>query len=525
MGLYGIEWRGAQTLKSGEPMKTRTAVFTLLMLAAVLSTASLSATTKKMMPATGSGCNPDGNRFNLEPLANAPFLNFEAFVTQANESVAVLPDRAGNSGDLVVGTALDARALDGTFNNFATDAYYVQRDNANCAADFESFVPFVDSVAVMPEVTADPAHDAFFIATIFLPDGETTTIGIAGTRAATLLNSAQCPNGTQANPGTCWTSAGLANMSNPNAFLLSDQAISVDQRTKGKASGDVYVAASQESSGPLNQIVLAACTNSSLNCSPSVVISGADGNADYPTVQVRADGGITVSYANFISSSQIQFKFVSCSPSGAPNPPICSAPVLVTTEDNPGSGVPGDYPLQNPDYPRHVDRLESDGKTVTTFLVYDQCAVPKDGFICPKSQVALTSSTDGGNTWSPLQVVGSAAGQQFLGNLALDVSTGTVNIAYYSSQKDKSFKLETQIYLAQVLPGQTSAEKPRQITSALYYGPLNLHSVPSIGVAAGGTGTPGQSVVYIHFTGSTTEGTFNGQEFPIIHNLLTKFEY
>jgi len=45
--------------------------------------------------------------------------------------------------------------------------------------------------------------------------------------------------------------------------------------------------------------------------------------------------------------------------------------------------------------------------------------------------------------------VPNTPGQQFLGNIALDVSTGTVNIRYYSSQNDP-FEIAHADFLAQV---------------------------------------------------------------------------
>jgi hypothetical protein len=473
-----------------------------------------------------SACAPNGNRFDLEPLVNAFFIGSHPFQTQASESVALMLGRGGSGDDLVVGTALDARTFGEQFDQSYSDAYYVARDNDKCEADFEGLIPF-STGGIAPLVVADPAHDAFYIASIESSDAG-FGIAVAKSDAATLLNANSCPNGTQTNPGLCWPINGLANQT-ANALLLENTSIAVDQRKTGTGSGDVYVTASQESEGPLNQIILSACTSSNLACSPAIVISGADTNTEYSTVQVRPDGGITISYASASNCdfvcSEIQFKFVTCTPAGAPNPPNCNAPVLINTESNRTGAGAGDSPVVQSLFARHIHRLESDGKTVTTFLVYDRCGVPLDGLVCPQSQVVYTDSTDNGKTWSALQTVGAVAGQQFLGNLALDASTGTVNFAYYSTQNDSRYKIESQVFLAQIAPGQTSVGTPHQITNALFYGSIDLFDRPSIGVAAGGTGKAGQSHVYIHFTGSTTKGIFNGQAFPIIHNVLTRFEY
>jgi hypothetical protein len=516
-------------------MKPSTVVFTLLTLAGMLGLPAFAS--------ARSGCSPNGHQFDLEGLADAPLFG------QANESVALLLGRGRDGNDLVVGAGLDGRPLD--LVGYPNPLYYVERDNTNCVANFEGGVPGIDAGILgsfvplqgYPQVVVDAAHDAFFLAAVFASDTN-LAVGIIKTTAANLLNTTNCPNGTQRSPALCWTVGSVTNIV-PENTGVSNPTIAVDQRTKGTGAGDVYNTTSwgyENNQGQQAQIILAACTNSELNCSSSVVISGSDTQAVLPSVQVRADGGITISYANLVIRNfeyfEYEMKFVSCKPGGAPNPPTCSAPVLVTNEKHPGVVTPGDE-LNTTDvaFPRHVDRLEADGKTVTTFYIYDQCAVAtytghEVGQTCTKTQVAITYSTDGGKTWSAVVPVSpNTPGQQFLGNIALDVSTGTVNIAYYSSQKDP-LKLRTQIFLAQVPPGKTTVGAINQVTSSLYDGPTGFSGFDGdpvaccdyIGVAAAGTGKSGQSRAYILYTGSI-DGTFNSQKFPIFTNMLTKFDY
>ena len=514
-------------------MKPRIIVLTLLMVAGMLGLPAFAS--------ARSGCNPNGHQFDLEGLVNAPLFG------QADESVALLLGRGRDGADLVVGAGLDGRPLD--FVGYPNPVYYVERDNTNCTANFEGGVPGITDGILgtfvplqgYPQVVADPAHDAFFLAAVFASDTN-LAVGVIKSTAANLLNTTNCPNGTQTNPAFCWTVGSVNNIVPENTFV-SNPTLAVDQRTNGTGAGDVYNTASWGQGVDRAQIILAACTNSELDCSTSVIVSGSDTQAVLPSVQVRADGGITISYANLVIKgfeySEYEMKFVNCKPQGAPNPPTCSAPVLVTNEKHPGVVTPGDE-LNSTDlaFPRHVDRLEANGKSVTTFYIYDQCAVAtytarEVPQTCSKTQVAMTYSADGGNTWSPVVPVSPGTpGQQFLGNIALDVSTGTVNIAYYSSQNDP-LKLRTQIFLAQVLSGQTTVSAINQITSTLYDGPTGFVQFDEgdpasccdyIGVAAAGTGKSGQSHAYILFTGST-DGTFNGQKFPIYTNMLTKFEY
>jgi hypothetical protein len=511
-------------------------VFTICALLLGLQSLAGAQETKKPSPS----CNPNGATFNFAPLVNASLHG------QANESIGFMLGRGGNGNDLVVGAALDYR-----FNAlFPGEAYYVERDETNCAPDFEGAPPAIGEFGAFtgyPHVVADLARDAFFIAdTRLSSDGQ--GVGIIKSTAANLLNAANCPNGTQSGTALCWNTGGVANIVPLNSTLFSPS-ISVDQRTQGAGAGDVYVTVSQQQPGTGNyQISLTACTNATIICSSSVIVSGADLSALWSDVQVRPDGGITISYANRLLSgrdiSENQVRFVNCTPQGAPNPPKCSAPIAVVNEMHPGVVAAGDR-LSSGDaaYPQHVNRLEGDGKTITTFLIYDQCAVQTydndhTTFIqvCPKTQVVMAFSTNSGNTWSPLAVVSpKTPGQQFLSAIALDQSTGTVNIAYYSSQNDK-LKTRTQVYLAQVPGGQTAVSTINQVTATLYDGPTGFSGLSTyngdtiscncdyIGVAAAGTGQKGQSRVYIHFTGGT-DGSFNGQAFPIYTNMLTRFDY
>jgi hypothetical protein len=526
--------------KLENPMKTRTVFLTLLMVAGTLSLPAFASARR----AAGSGCNPNGHQFDLEPVVNAPLAG------QANESVGFILGRGGNGVDLVVGAAEDVRVLNPVlvYDGFPFPAYYVQRDNSTCAPDFEGGTPTIGSYAPFGEtvqVAADPARDAFFMTNILFGNGDQEAVGIFKSTSANLLNATNCPNGTQNNPAACWN-IGVAANAVPVNSGYSEPVIAVDQRTQGTGAGDVYVAAKLATfttPGEEEQISLMACTNSALNCSTSVIVSGTDTLAWYSSVQVRPDGGITVSYANIVFRGNLIFeyaiKFVNCTPQGAPNPPTCKAPILVTNAKHLGTVVVGDEADFGPvAYPWHVDRLEADGKTVTTFLIYDQCAVAQFATQliaqdCPKTQVAIASSTDGGNTWSSFQAVSpNTPGQQFLGNIALDASTGTVNIAYYSTQNDP-MQLRTQVFLAQIPLGQTTVGKINQITqnpfdgqpSCVVYGNPALACGAWIGVAAAGTGQKGQSRVYIHFTGSTSNGSFNGQAFPIYANTLTRFDY
>ena len=149
------------------------------------------------------------------------------------------------------------------------------------------------------------------------------------------------------NPVPCWSNGALVSSANSiNAFLF-DPAIAVDQRTSGTGAGDVYVVVSQANPKhtSITNIYLPLAAISLSACSGRLQISGADNNASFPWVQVRPDGGITVSYAEFDFSGQttVGIRFLNCTPAGAPNPPVCGAPIAAIDESQPLQlSFPGD---------------------------------------------------------------------------------------------------------------------------------------------------------------------------------------
>ena len=486
--------------------------------------------------ASSRGCTPNGNIFNVEPLQNASLLS------QFDESVAFLVNGSGNGDDLIVGAAEDRRPLVDPSFPF-DDVFYIGRNRSDCGASVDGGMPLIsfngqtfEAASITgPAVTADPAHKAFFFADLYLasaPDfGE---IAVLKTTAADLLNTTNCPNGTVQNPVPCFEPfAGGVDIS-PLNTNPSNPSIAVDQRKNGRGSGDVYVAANLQTAGQLLQLTISACTNDNLTCGTATTINDF-GSLDVdarPSLHVREDGVITISYQRLTSNgSGFLYKFASCKPNGAPNPPSCGKPVLAAQPKNPAIGQGGETAAFINARPAHVDRLEADGKTYTTFMIYADCDVPAIQTplvtFCPKTNVVVTHSTDG-NAWSPAEKVSRAPGQQFEPAMALDQSTGTVNIAYYSTENDAQ-KLTTQIFLAQILPGSTLVSTPHRLTTKLYdaqfFGSFFSGYGDHIAITAAGTGNPGQSKAYIHYTGTPTDGIYNGHLFPIDTNTLTRFEY
>jgi len=483
--------------------------------------------------------NPDcnGARFNLEPRANA--------LPQNTESVDFLLNRVSSGVDLVVGAANDQRTSIGGF-----DAYYVHRQGSNCEVDFEGTL---SSAAIDPTVVADPARDAFFLADQLLSLSQVVEVG--RTTAANLLSSTACPGGTQLNGSNpnCWPVVGTADFTNPSIrqAALLDPHIAVDPRTSGTGAGDVYVVAQYENSTKVPAVASAqiiACKNLTLTCGSPVAVSGSDTFGSYPYVQVRPDGIVTISYWTYTQPfgahpNPVEIKFVTCQPQGAPKAPLCSTPILVATTSTNVTGLfaPGDSGFHDFLFPKHANRLEADGTTFTAFLVYDRChsiigspsvAAP----VCSKVDVVFTFSTDDGATWSAPEAVESGAGHQFFGTIRNDTSTETINIAYYSTQEDL-FLQRAKVRLRQIAPGTTTPGPANILTTASTDPDAGIQNLiepdgegvidfgDRIGLAAVGTGSAGQSKVYVHYTWNDVFGTFSGTAQPDQNNTLLGLSY
>lgn len=498
-----------------------------------------------------------GTRFNLEPHTHA--------VPQQLQAVDFIPNGVATNLDLVVGGAYDFRGgglgspppknvvWDGSVSG-----YYVHRSTTNdCSPQFEGGLPPIVSSGTTylgnggVAVAADPQRNAFFVADLrFGSTNNVSAVGLFRASATTLLNSTLCPNGTHtaAQATSCWeaTPAMVLDPNPPGSLTatLDFPSVVVDERASnsGVGAGDVYVVF-EKFNVTNGGITLIACTNSTLSCSAPIIIS--NGSTEFGSVdahvQVRPDGNITVTYVDQNAAPADTVHFVMCAPSGAPKAPVCGAPTVVANENQAiGPGIFNSLSgLNLPVFTaaRHADRLEADGKTFTSFVVWDRCNVyfqtPQGSFTtCLNAQVVLSKSTDGGATWSAPVAVNTSPGHQFFPWISTDVSTGTVNIAYYNTAADPSHK-RIVVSLNQIAPGSTTIGPPIGMTSR----PAPWDADPTqnpfaigfdfhFGMKARGMGSAGFSRVYTSFTSTADRpAIYGGERLREQNNNLQKVTY
>jgi hypothetical protein len=492
-----------------------------------------------------------GTQFDLEPNSHA--------VPQQLEAVDFIPNRVGLNEDLVVGGAYDFRGgglgsppPKGVIWDGSVSGYYVHRSTkADCSPQFEGGLPPIVSGATTylgnggVAIAADPAGDAFFVADLrFGAADNVSAVGLFRASSATLLNANLCPNGTHtaAQAKTCWeaTPAVVLDPNPPGGLTatIDSPSVTVDERASNVGAGDVYVAFGKFNVSA-GGIALVACTNFTLSCSTPIIISSTSppfGSVD-AHVQVRPDGNITVTYVDQNSAASNTIHFVMCTPSGAPKAPVCSAPTVVANENQAlAAGTFGSLSgLNLPVFTaaRHSDRLEADGKTVTTFVVWDRCkTLFPNSTTCLNAQVVLSTSTDNGKTWSAPKAVNSSAGHQFFPWISTDASTGTVNIVYYNTAPDL-FHKRVVVSLNQIAAGSTTVGPPISITTSAEpwdadptQNPFAIGFDFHFGMKARGMGTPGFSRVYTSFTSTGDRpGVYSGQPLPEQNNNLQKVVY
>jgi hypothetical protein len=492
-----------------------------------------------------------GAKFNLELAANA--------VPQQQENVDFIPNRVGVDEDLVVAGAFDARGLApaGAKWDGSLSGYYVHRSTIpDCNPQFEGGLPpIVAQGKTFPGdggtvVAADSVRDAFFAADLRLDLIDSlSAIGLFRASSATLLNPTLCPNGTHtaAQAAACWgtTAPVLIDQQGSGGANASQDypSLGLDERPSkaGVGAGDVYVAF-----GSGIVISLAACNGTTLACSAPLTISDSSDLGPLGAhVEVRADGIITVTYvvAPFPAATAT-IKYVSCKPAGAPQTPVCGTPSVVAVESQPigssffGQSLSG-MNLFVLTAPKHANRLEADGKTVTAFVVWDRC---KTIFNLVQEQAGLTTCLDGdvvmststdGTTWSAVAPVNVGKGHQFFPSIAADASTGIVNIAYYDTAADR-FDNRMRVSLNQIAPGGTTVGPLLHLTST----PIPWNADPSnnpfaindfdfhFGMKARGMGTPGHSRAYASFTSTADRpGKYKGLPVPEQNNNLQKLIY
>jgi hypothetical protein len=393
-----------------------------------------------------------------------------------------------------------------------------------------------------PAVAAYPPGNSFFIVDTRVGEGEIfeSGIGVFRSTTAVLNNLTNCRDGTlsETDAARCWPNHALVGLG--TTFTNSSPHLAVDERQSGLGSGDVYVTGTRIGSG--NEIFLAVCRSNLSACSAATVISGSDA-ADLSHVAVRPDGGVTVTYTVSSGGSlgvpaSSEIKYVTCMPRGAPNAPVCRPAVLIKNETqaipfnpfDPRTGF-GAAQFVMHTFPKHAHRRDSNG--IETYVVWDRCKVPTafpvPGLtlvnVCPDADIVMAASRDNGQTWT-FSGVDTAAHDQFQPWVTVDPSTGTISIAYYSSEADY-YQHKSQVFLRRIPPG-TATPDPAGAPNVLTTEPMEPSGDPIMdGVFIGhylGLATRANRA-YAHYMHTAAFGIYNGASSPEQNNHVSRIDF
>jgi hypothetical protein len=488
-----------------------------------------------------TGCGTvSGTVMNLELAVNA--------VGQYEPKVDFLLSALGSGKDLVAEFGNDNRFSSNEFDS--ESVMYVHRDpNQPCygGTDFEMGTPPIANPFFSDDplsgigggrILADPgtgSRPAQFILADLRYDrilGMTSGIGLRRIPAGSLESTTTCPAGTltASQEATCaGATAILVGASLDNQ--ADTPAIAQDPRSTGTGAGDIYVIS--PSIRDLRTVILiSACKatfTTTSDCSAPLILNGTH-DAGLPSVAVVGGGpnagAITIS---FVSSSG--FQFISCTPAGAPNPPVCGNASEIYFETSPATILTDNPGLDLEPWPQIAARTDSGGQTL--FVVWSDCKVEEfeDGLAgCPQAQIVMSTATSlTSPIWTFHNVTG-ASGHHFLPSVAYDSGQNIVTIGYYSTGSN-AYKNAVRMAVNQIPPGSVAPGSTVYLTS-------NYDSVEGdgtspgfgevedfVGIAAHGGSGSGSSRLYLGFTSNARQGSYGGINNSQADNNITRATY
>ena len=477
----------------------------------------------RLRPAvTVTGCGTTtGTVMNLEPAANA--------LTQDGPMIDFMLSELGSGKDLVAEYGYDERGTYGLFDS--PSVMYVHRDatqdcyggtdlemgNPPIPDPFNSGMPMYGGGGGRIIADTNPAHKQFILADVRF-DEITSGIGLRRIPASNLESTSTCPAGTltSSQEATCAGSNGI--IVYPSEDNLADSVvIAQDPRTSGTGGGDIYVVSSSERY--LRTLILVSACKATFasgsDCSSSVALSGAT-NGGLPSVAVVGGGpnagAITISYV----ADDGSFRFVACTPAGAPNPPTCAASHLIYQDDSLYSELTDNPAFEVTAWPQIAARTDSGGQTI--FVVWSDCAIPPYStvlFGCPQSQVVMATNTSISSPSFGFHHVTGSAGHHFLPSVAYDSGQNITTLTYYHTVSDM-YKNNVRMSINQIPSGSTSPGGTVVLNTTYdsvagnglgFYGG---QTGGAVGVAAHGGSASGSSRLYVGFTSNARQGTYSG---------------
>jgi len=226
------------------------------------------------------------------------------------------------------------------------------------------------------------------------------------------------------------------------------EAVVVDNRSDSPYRGRIYVAWDWVTEQNQQPIVLSYSEDGGASFSPPIFIRG-QGNGIGVAPAVGPGGVLYAVWLNFISRSSQALVAARSTDGGA----TWSAPVTIS--DLRVAGVPGARTAEG------IPSLAIDDRNGALYVAWQD-----DRFTPGVDQVVLSSSTDGGQTWSEPQLVSDGPGDAPNFTPAVAVTPeGAVGVAYYSLRNDPDRSVLVDEYLSVSRDGGKTFAKGLRVTA------------------------------------------------------------
>jgi hypothetical protein len=286
---------------------------------------------------------------------------------------------------------------------------------------------------------------------------------------------ATCPQGQDPDNLThpaCWPHRRLvatANVAGGVGQFLDKPWMDVGQ--SGSAGRVVWVTYSdfaQDVNAPLGftgaQIKAVRCDADLVNCTAPILISGADEDIQFSDVTISDSGATLVTWAQIEGELEETAQTFTIKARIAPPGSTHFGPTrIVARETNPipFSGFLHANDFRVATYPKSI--MPTVGGTETPFVVWDRCRFRLLDNVCEESQIVMSSSRNGGQTWSSPRVI-SAGGDNYFPAISDERGNPRFVVAYYTNRFDPVFHNRQDVEMVTVNPVSGAITKRQRVT-------------------------------------------------------------
>ena len=393
---------------------------------------------------------------------------------QNEESVTV----CAKNPRTVVGGTNDYRGLLDPVGNFT--GWYLSRDGGATVTN-EGLLPALSTPGEVlpsggdPVTRSDDACNVYAGSLNYGPDPFTTGangIGVYRTTADTLARCGQGEDPANLTHPDCWPKRRLvatATVADGVGHFLDKEWLDVGVSGRaGKVVWVTYTDFAQDPSAPFGftgaQIKAVRCDADLVSCTSPILISGRDRDVQFSDVTISDSGATLVTWVEVEGELEQTAQTFTVKARIAPAGSTTFGPTRIVAREPRAIGF--DTSLHANDF-----RVASSPKSIMPTVngqdrptvVWDRCKVKVFDRICEEPEIVLSSSRDGGRTWSIPKVI-SAGGDNYFPAIADTSGESAFVVAYYTTRYDPAFHNRQDVELVTVDATTAKPMKRQRVT-------------------------------------------------------------